>query len=74
MIDLFYRTEFRPKNNYWYILTKRYAMKVVEGSLEASVNVLLSEMKKKILLMLGIWKLKNHIWAFRPKKLYLPKS
>ena len=47
MRDLFYRTKFRPKNSYWYILTKRYAMKVVEGSLEASVNVLLFEMKKK---------------------------
>ena len=74
MRDLFYRTEFRPKNSYWYILTKRYAMKVVEGSLEASVNVLLFEMKKKDFIMLGIWDLKNHIWAFRPEKLYLSKS
>ena len=49
-------------------------MKVVEGSLEASVNVLLFEMKKKDFIMLGIWDLKNHIWAFRPEKLYLPKS
>ena len=49
-------------------------MKVVEGSLEVSFRVLLSEMSKVVFLsILGIWDLNNHIWAFKPEKLFLGK-
>ena len=53
------------------ILTENYAMNVIKGSLEASFNVLLSEINKIwFLLILGIWVLNNYICTFTLHKQY----
>ena len=58
------------------ILSYNYAMEVGESLLEATVRVSFSKVIKKhwFLLIWETWDLNNHIWAFRPEKLFSRKS